>query len=77
MFRRKSTKISARSLRTLAIIYRFSRVSGFLVGINRHEREHYHECYEHKDIYQQNNKKNRMFQTDAEIQNFLLTRNHL
>ena len=23
----------------------------------------YHECYEHKDIYQQNNKKNRMFQT--------------
>ena len=39
-FRGKSTKISARSLRSRAMIYAFlSRVSGFLVCINRHEQD--------------------------------------
>ena len=58
-------KISARSLRSLAVIYMygFSRVSGFLVGINRHEREDITSVTNTKDIYQQNNNKNRMFQT--------------
>ena len=55
-------KISARSLRSLAILWVFS--SFWFSGRNKSSwTRTYHECYEHKDIYQQNIKKNRMFQT--------------
>ena len=52
-FRRKSTKISARS----------QSLNGFSGRNKSSWTRTYHECYEHKDIYQQNNKKNRMFQS--------------
>ena len=39
---------------SLAILYnRIFKVSRFLIGKIRHLKGHYHECYEHKDMYRQ------------------------
>ena len=49
-FRRKSAKISARSLRSLAIIYVFFSSFCFSGRNKSSWTKPYHECYEHKDI---------------------------
>ena len=49
-FRRKSAKISARSLRSLAIIYVFFSSFCFSGRNKSSWTRPYHECYEHKDI---------------------------
>ena len=49
-FRRKSAKISARSLRSLAIIYVFFSSFCFSGRNKSLWTKPYHECYEHKDI---------------------------